>query len=40
MTRIQPGSAAVSAAVGGQSHPHWRGQDVLATAGKMPAQQI
>ena len=30
-------SAAVPAAVVGASRPHLRGQDALATAGKMPA---
>jgi hypothetical protein len=30
-------SAAVPAAVVGASRPHRRGQDALATAGKMPA---
>ena len=30
-------SAAVSAAVVGASRPHLRGQDALATAGRLPA---
>jgi len=37
LIRYEGRSAAVPAAVVGASRPHPRGQDALATAGKMPA---